>query len=996
MKLDKTVFAVMAGLFITTNLLAQVLVPSSKDSRRIISLNGLWKFKYIPLAGTGADSLFYNPGFDVSQWATIKTPGNWELQGFAEPIYHKRVKEGTGLYRTNFTVPAGWKGNPVYVAFDGVHFGYSVWVNGQYVGSFSSAFNRQTFDITAFVMPGISNILAVKVITRPKGWEFDTNDDWSLSGISRDVTLFSLPPVHIKDFVVQAFPDNGLANIQLNAIVENTGAGEFPKDMQLAGKLIDASGKLIKTFITSAQTDEQKATFSAKIIVQKPKLWSAETPYLYTLRLSLRAGNAELQQCTETVGIRQITWNAGVLKLNGAPIKLRGVTHHDLSPVNGRSVTESEMLNDLKLMKQANINFIRTSHYPPQPRFLELCDSLGFYVMDEVPYGFGEEHLKDTSYLPLLLQRAKATVWRDKNRPCVVAWSVGNENPVTELGLKTGQYVKALDSTRPYCFPQGPGDFKEMMKELPESVDILSPHYLRANELLEYANTIERPLIMTEYAHALGLDFGSMEAIYEVMCANKKLAGGAVWEFFDQGILCKASKPVIKGEPTFFAWISADSMFNTSTNEGTDGIVYANRVPQTDYWQLRKVYTPVKAMDDTFHYKPGKNSFKVKMINRYDFTNLSEVNCLWQLFADSKITATGTMLMQGKPHDTAAANINISLPEKPTANYYYLKLSFSDKRNYQFYEKTYLIKNQKRNSLLAQMIVQQTKPVKTGDAIVAGNYRFEWSKDSGTIILKNKNGSVIISNGPYARVGRKSSLAQDATTTSRRSKASHTLWAPFLLSHAETSIKNYDSNELIVNYKYTPDSLKDRSLTGDISYHFSDSGYINVDYNLLPKGNEEAVETGISFLVPSSLSEFRWIGKGPYEAYPGKDRLSEFGFYHLNSDDLYFAGNRQNVSCVVFSDTKGNGFALFANNANIAVERTVNGFIVSHNSHVSTRFNKYEWPYDLFSFEKGKAVAGSFTIVPLDSVWPKTLQVFFGDSKRSAKAFQPFFYSYDQ
>lgn len=1004
MNLKQTIVAVAAYLFLAHNhLSAQVILPSSIDSKQLLSLNGTWKFKYLPSSNLATDSSFYDPTFDVNKWGNIKVPSNWELQGFAEPNYGKKLKEGTGLYRTNFTVPTTWNGNPIYICFDGVEFGYTFWVNGQLAGSFASAFNRQVFDISPYVSTNKSNTIAVKVTTRHKGWEFDTNDDWALSGISRNVTLFSLPPTHIKDAVVQTFVNGKDGSLKINAVIEGLTRQQTANNVKLTGKLLDATGKLVKEFniANNGKGNSGIQNFTTQVTVQNPMLWSAEYPYLYTLQLSLNNGTRQLQQYTQKIGIRQIAWanTKGVFKLNGVAIKLKGVNHHDISPINGRAITEAEMIKDIQLMKAANINFIRTSHYPPAKRFIELCDSLGMYVMDEVPYGYGDELLTDTSYLPFLLQRAASTIWRDKNHASVIIWSVGNENPVTPIGLITGKYVKTLDTTRPYCFPQTPTVFWNMFKAMPDSVDMLDFHYPKQDELRKLAKELDRPMVASEYCHALGLDFGNQEESYEIMYENPKLAGGAVWEFFDQGILRKVKKPNTKNEATIYAWAAKDSLYDTGETMGTDGIMYADRTPQTDYWHIRKTFTPVKAMEDTLAYKAGNQSFNIKLMNRFDFTNLSAITCKWQLFADNKQMGSGVLpTINCKPHDTTTITINAVLPEKPTASYYYLKLLLEDKSKKQFYEKTYLIQQKGSKSLLSN-IAQQKKaqPVKTGDAIATDNYSFEWLKGNGTVQLKTKDGNPIIAGGPFARVGRKPSMAQDATTSSKRSKVLHTIWNPFLLSNPITQVKQFDAKQLVVNYQYKPDSIKERTLVGDIAYSFTDSGYININYSLEPASKEEAVEAGLSFLIPSTFTEFRWVGKGPYAAYPGKERQSEFGIHHLNSSDLYFSGNRQNVDVAVFIDAQGNGFALIANKANIAVERTNEGIIVSHNAHVSGAFNKYEWPEDLFPFKEGKVISGNFSILPFTSnTFPTVLQQIFGDSKKMAKSFQPFYNSYDQ
>jgi beta-galactosidase len=372
---------VLSGIFININTLqAQVLIAQKDGNKNVILLNGLWKFKYVPSTQINSDSLFIRPDFDISKWSAIKVPGNWELQGFSEPMYGGALKEGTGLYRTTFTVASDWKDQLVYIAFDGVQYGYELWVNGKYAGSFASSFNRQTFDITRFVMPDVENTLAVKVTTRSKGWDFDTNDDWSLSGIIRDVTLFTLPLTHIKDVVVVTnVENNSTSYISVSTLIERKKSERYGNSPGLSYKLTDTHGRVIKELLISGNFDNNSdiINLAGNIKIDNPRLWTAETPYLYDLSIILTENNKEIQKQNLKIGIRQISIEKGILKLNGTPVKLRGVDHHDLSPVNGKAVTESEIKEDLILIKRANINFIRTSHYPPHHRLIELCDSMG-------------------------------------------------------------------------------------------------------------------------------------------------------------------------------------------------------------------------------------------------------------------------------------------------------------------------------------------------------------------------------------------------------------------------------------------------------------------------------------------------------------------------------------------------------------------------------------------------------------------------------------------
>ncbi len=525
------------------------------------SLQGDWKFKYLPTSEIGGDDSFFQPTFDVVAWKTIPVPSHWELHGFAEPKY-KKVDEGTGLYRRTFRVSAAWRGQRVFLRFEGVLYGMTVWVNGKPIGEWASSYNPVTFDVTDALLPGdADNVIAVRVTTRSKGWEFDTNDCWALSGIYREVTLFAVPATHFTDYTARTTLNaDGTAELRLEVAASNAAS--------VSGRLLAPDGQLVHEFLFPLGSDALGIT---NLSVTKPQLWTAETPSLYRLEFTLQSRGQTVQRFTEKIGLRQVAIADGILKLNGVPIKLRGVDHHDIWPGEGRVATEALMRRDLELMRDANINFIRTSHYPPHPRFIELCDEMGIYVMCEVPFGFGDSHLTDPSYMDTLLTRARATVMRDKNRPSVIVWSVGNENQLTELGLKTARRVKDLDPTRPVCFPTVGTYFEknyQQFVELPAFIDVYSPHYPVVSRLRDYAGKLQRPVIFTEYAHALGLAADRIQDEWEIMQASPRVAGGAIWMFQDQGLFRATNTPVNSSAPTKYAWKDPQHYYDTA---GTDG-----------------------------------------------------------------------------------------------------------------------------------------------------------------------------------------------------------------------------------------------------------------------------------------------------------------------------------------------------------------------------------------------------------------------------------------
>ncbi len=1008
----------LLGILYGNILTAQVLQPT-KYADNTVSLNGEWKFSYYSGADSGTDSVFYKSDFDVSAWKTIKVPSNWELQGFAEPVYGKIKNDGLGLYKREFTVPANWKSQAVYVAFDGVLFAYSFWVNGRFVGEFSSAFNRQTFDISSFIKPGQANEIAVKVLKLPKGWEFDIFDCWSLSGIYRDVTLFSLPAVHLQDLVVNTVLEGKNAIVSVKTNLEKSAKTKFPKHLTLKTVLLDSNGQIVAESFSdklSAKKKTNEFIVEQAFQLKNPTLWTAETPYLYTLEVILADKNEVLQKQVQRIGVRRITSENGVLKLNGQPIKLRGINYHNLSPVNGRAVTETEFLKDLKLIREANCNFIRTSHYPPTPRFLELCDSLGFYVMDEVAFGWGENHLNDWSYFDNLKLRAKTTIRRDKNHASVIIWSVGNENPLTKMCVEVGKYVHQLDSTRPHCFPQIGSYFRTIQDSVDASVDILTPHYTMPETLHGYAEKFDRPMIVTEYAHSLGLDFDRMEALWEIMYAHPKLAGGAVWHFFDQGIQRKSAEKINRGMFTEAVWTDSVTMYDNAGNQGADGVVYADRPPQVDYWQVRKVYTPVKVADDTLVAVPGKQSVQLHIQNRYDFTNLSAVCCKWSVLADTAVIDKGICVLKGEPHTSNAVEITYTLPQELNAAFYRLELQFSDKSGYVFYEKVIPFRaTQKPTQLLA---VKTAKPSLKAGVHQLGNNALIIQPQTGAIQLANAAGIPVILNGPFARMGRKPTLSELATTSrsvndlnkvlkpvitgdplldEKPKSDKNPIWFPHLIQNPAAKVLSSTAGKVVVNYTYERPNGKGQFVSGNIEYTLTDSGRIDISYKFIPQDAKgTALEAGISFLLPASFSEFRWVGKGPFASYPGKDRLNEFGIFHLNSADLNFQGNRSEVEMAVLSDKAGNGFVLLAHKADIAVEKSADGIILSHNACVSGRFNKGNMPEVRVNVEKLNEIAGTFSLIPITKDWSTTLRGIFGNPEKSVIPFVPFYHSYDQ
>lgn len=981
------------------------VLPANDVSLRQ-QLAGEWRFKYLASTNIGADESFFDPSFKVGAWKTIPVPSHWELHGFAEPKY-KKVDEGTGLYRHSFRVPKNWNDQRVMLRFDGVLYGLTVWVNGKEIGLWASSYNPVTFDITDALLPGdAENVIAVRVTTRSKGWEFDTNDCWALSGIYREVTLFAVPATHLKDFTARTVlkPD-GSAELQLEVVASAAA--------QVAGKLLSPDGKVAKEFQLALPVDGRAAT---NLVVSQPQLWTAETPLLYRLELQLQSGGKTIQQLADKIGLREVTIDKGVLTLNGTPIKLRGVCQHDIWPDEGRVVTEELMRRDLELMRDANINFVRTSHYPPHPRLIELCDEMGFYVMDEVPFGFGDKNLTDPTFEEVLYTRARATVMRDKNRTSVIAWSIGNENPLTELGVKTAEYTKKLDPTRPVCFPTVGSYFRtniEKFLALPDSIEIMARHYPGKEAVTEEAERFQRTFIFTEYSHSLGLAFDSFQNLWEMFYERPRIAGGAVWLFQDQGIRRDVRKTGLPADAAKYVWPDANHYYDTAGTDGCDGIVYSDRTPQVDYWQVRKVYSPVRIAERRMNVHPGEQPIKLTVENRHDFRTLAGMKLNWTLTTNGIAVQSGTSPLSAKARAKETVSLQLNLPSDSAANICALNLVCVNESGRAIIERSIRLDvgGSPAQTLLTELpkgselkVEQQDKSAR----VMLKDYSVNLNRKTGEIEIRSSSGSLLAS-GFYPHTGRRFTLAEELRVARAKKEATESdlrtgnssLWPDAFLRASQVELteatKTADGARVVVRGQYQRSDATNQFLTGEVSLTISRSGSIAVRYDFKPVNAEgEMVEAGLSLLVPESESQFRWVGAGPLAGYPGKDALNEFGLHHLASGDLRFQGNRREVELAALTAKSGAGVLLAGTNMDIAVENTAAGIIFSHNAQVAGRGNKGGAPEIKVKASSMKELKGEFTLLPLSVAWPATLHRWFGSNDNASEVQKPFYRSYDQ
>ena len=709
------------------------------DRTMMRSLNGEWALKVIE----GTADTDEVPAQDGS-WGKIPVPGCWEAYGYCKPSYDK-ANPLTGYYRTTFSVPTEWKGKRIVLRLDGVLYGYDLWINGKKAGSWRSGYNTALFDITPYINKKRgSQELAMKVITRFPGSDFDYNDDWAPSGIFRDVTLMAVPETHLSDLTIHAKLSG---EVSVDTEIANAKKGTTVKH-----EIYDMQGNMVGT---------------SK--VDNPQLWTAETPYLYTLRTMLMQKKDTLQVFTNRFGFRETTIEGNVLKLNGKPIKLRGVTCHSTDPVTVKVINEESIPRDMKLMKEASVNYIRTSHYPREPRFYELADSLGFYVIDEVPFGFGDKLLSDTAYYPVLQQRAQATIRRDKNHPSVIIWSLGNENPLTDICIRLGEYVSSeLDPSRPYCYPQVGSYFRrffegENAKGFPSKAPIYSPHYPTTGQIAGFYQHRDRPVIFTEYCHTLGISLEDHDRQWEIIQRTPGIAGGSVWEWVDQGMPFKDSLDNRYGyEEKVFT--SDNGGFEMYGNKGTDGLLYADRTPLPNYYELRRNYARA--------FVSSLKGNVLTIVNRYDFLNLKDnVTFRWTLTCDRDTVRTGAFTIDCAPHDSAT--YRMELPEQTGLSL--LCFDVVDAQGHEFLEQSFVM-NKPSFSVIG------TKGTNT---------------DTPSFLV---------------RVGRKATMAELIKVGDKRiERYLQPVGNPYVKADIKT--KKCPDGSLAVNYTLTPDTTTDRFLS---------------------------------------------------------------------------------------------------------------------------------------------------------------------------------------
>ncbi|MEQ3695747.1 MAG: glycoside hydrolase family 2 TIM barrel-domain containing protein [Pseudomonadales bacterium] len=630
-----------------------------------LSLNGSWQFNFsaTPPTTPGANQ-FFQPQFNANAWGAIPVPSNWERHGFGYPIYvnipypfeanqpHVPTEDNpVGQYRRVITLSEAQLAHQATLTVGAVSSAFYLWVNGQYVGYSEGSKTPVEFSIDEFLVNG-DNLIAMEVYRWSNGSYLEDQDFWSLSGIQRDVSIRFSPSVEIVDYHALAGLTNGYQDGQLELTVSVLNHADLPVTHQLAMTLGQPE-VASETKTVELQPGLNQVSFSASVADVAP--WSAEIPNRYPLVIqSFDPQQGEVQALAPYVGFRDVRIEGNVFKINGEAVKLKGTNLHEHHPITGHVIDEDTMIRDIQLMKAANLNAVRTSHYPFPERFYELCDEFGLYVVDEAnieSHGYGYDHDKTLGNKPEWmaqhLNRTQRMYERDKNFPSIVMWSLGNEaGDGVNLGA-TYHWLKAADRSRPVQY-ETEGDINQVGER---HSDFHSSMYWRYWDLAAHAETHQdRPFVLIEYAHSMGNSTGNLQDYWDVINQHDSLAGGFIWDWVDQG-LAEWDK-----DGTEYYTYGGDYGPEDAPSSGNfvmNGVLFSNRDPQPAYWEVKHVYQSVgfEALD--------LNNGVFQLENRYDFLNLSGYKLRWVQRAEGEVIAEGERPLADLP---AGGTLSVSLP----------------------------------------------------------------------------------------------------------------------------------------------------------------------------------------------------------------------------------------------------------------------------------------------------------------------------------------------
>ena len=895
------------------------------------TLSGTWKFYHVEKPSQRNND-FYKDNYDVSGWDDLPVPSSWQLHGYDHPIYtnvvypwaqNNRVSapgaptdfNPVGHYRRTFTVPEKWDGKRIRLHFEGVESAYYVWVNGNYVGYAEDSFTGHEFDINKYLRKGENNV-SVQVFRWCDGSWLEDQDFIRLSGIMRDVYIYAVPEVHIQDFQIDATLTNNYQDGLLKTtawIYNSTGkeSGEYTVELSLyndkGAEVIAPSSQKVSGI--GANGGEKSVHF--ELPLTKPDRWSAETPNLYSAVLVIKDGSGKILQVeSNKIGFRKVEIKkdngAPRLFVNGMPVKFHGVNRHELDPDNGRAVTYERMEKDIILMKRFNINALRMSHYPNNPMMYDLCDKYGIYVIDEAnveSHGANNDLPKNSDdWRAPVVDRLTTMVQRDKNHPCIILWSLGNEAGNGNVFASERERAHQIDSTR-YVHYEGDNN----------NADVTSQMYWGYDYINGY-NDANKPVMLCEYEHAMGNSVGDLQEYMDAFYRNPRAFGGFIWDFIDQGLHHKGT-PYWEFGGMWGDWQNDD-------NFCANGLVFPDRALQPEIWEVKYQYSQIRVKN------VDASKGKIEVESRFLFLNIGDyLNGFWQIKEDGKVIKEGKIdgsQLNIGPNQKKEVSIEMPKIEFKNGSEYHLDIDFRLKKDYLWAKTGFSVSHEQ----FAINVGQAASPKidissLPGHRVTRGTDEFTVEGDDFKVRIDQKtatiasyvlDGDTIIKNGGIPNFWR----APTDNDKGFNMEKGHGEWrqagAKRTVSSAE--VKEVSAQETQVTFQIGLPQVGSSRMT--MTYTIYGSGDIIVEYSFTPDGSKSYIPNiGTLFTVPGGFERVRYFGRGPDENYIGRNRGSFMGMYGTYADSMTVmymeigeTGQRTDVKWAALTNDAGKGLLI--------------------------------------------------------------------------------------